>query len=351
VEHYYAQVEARYEKRIQSFIPSNVRMYLPMLMPLLFLGITSGLSRRPAAARWRAAAGVGLTLVDLCVIGVQFNPAVSSDEVFPIPDGVEVIRRDAELYRVVGTGLTLYPNSGMTLGLYDVRGYDAVLPQRYVNLIDRVDGHYRHGLNSLFVEVDSPLLDLLNVKYALADGPLQGRWELVYAGQGSVNVYRNPDALPRAFVVHEADIVDGPAASLARVTDPSFDFRRSVVLEQTPTNWNPPSSGHPGDSTVTVVDYGPNEVVLAVSTSTTGLLVLTDTYAPGWRAYLDDTSAPVHVANHAFRVVVVPRGQHRVQFRYQPTTFSIGLWTSVLSSVIALVVAALIILRRRRLGR
>jgi hypothetical protein len=351
LEYYYAEVDARYQKRLQSFSPSNARMYLPVLIPLLFLGMTSGLSRWLGAVRWRAAAAVGLTIVDLFLIGIQFNPAVSPDEVFPVPDGVEVIRRDGELYRVVGTGLTLYPNSGMAVGLHDVRGYDAVLPQRYVDLIDRVDGHYRHGLNSLFVEVDSPLLDLLNVKYALADRPLGGKWELVHEGQGDANVYRNPDALPRIFVVHQAEIVDSPAASLARVTDPSFDFRRSVVLEQAPEDWTSPPPGRSVEATARVTDYGSNEVIVAVSTTATGILVLTDTYAPGWRAYLDDKTVPVYIANHTFRAVVVPPGQHQVRFTYQPTSFSVGLWISVLSAVVALVVAALILIRRQRVGR
>ncbi|NLF00802.1 MAG: YfhO family protein [Anaerolineales bacterium] len=350
IENYYAEVEARYEKRLHSFLPTNVTMFLPALIAFVYAGFTRCLGPRLPAGRLRAAMVIGLTMADLFLVGMRFNPSTAPGGVVPVPDAVSFLRQDSALFRVVGTGLTLYPNSGMMLGLQDVRGYDAILPQRYVALIDRIQGHYRHGLNSLFVEVDAPLLDMLNVKYALTDQELGDKWELVYEGQGAVNVYRNSDVLPRATVVHQAEIVPDAAASLARVTDPSFDFRHAVVLEEAPEDWKPPSAASTG-AYAHVTEYQPNQLTVEVDTPEQGVLVIVDTYAPGWRAELDGQPTRLYIANHAFRAVMVPPGAHEVQLRYWPASFAVGMWISLAAGAFAVGAALLLVVRNRRTAR
>ena len=69
-----------------------------------------------------------------------------------------------------------------------------------------------------------------------------------------------------------------------------------------------------------------------------GLLVLTDTYAPGWQARVDDVVTPIMVANHAFRAVVVPAGAHVVEFSYRPLALRLGIGLSV--STVAMMLGA-----------
>lgn len=54
------------------------------------------------------------------------------------------------------------------------------------------------------------------------------------------------------------------------------------------------------------------------------LLVFTDAYYPGWRAYLDGSETPILRANDAFKAVVVPPGTHRVEFVFRPVRVYIG---------------------------
>jgi hypothetical protein len=347
LEYYYAQVEEKYEKRLASFLPSNVVMYLPILIALACLALHRWGQRLCSSTKMWAYAALGLTMLDLFLVGMPFNPTIAPEHIFPTPDAVHFLQQDPDIYRVCGTGLTLYHNSGMVFGISDIRGYETIVPQRYVDLIDRVDGHYRLGIRSLFTKTDSPLLDLLNVKYVLTGQELGGRWELAYRGTGSVNVYRNRDVLPRAFVVYRAEVVDSAAQSLQRITDSAFDFRERVVLEDPPAEWAEPPE-IPAAAAVRIANYEPNYIRVEVGAAADGLLVLTDTYAPGWKALLDGQAMPVYVADHAFRAVVVPAGTHQVEFMYEPLSFKAGATISLLTAVILILFFAFKAQARRR---
>jgi uncharacterized membrane protein YfhO len=79
-----------------------------------------------------------------------------------------------------------------------------------------------------------------------------------------------------------------------------------------------------------------------------GVLVLTDTYVPGWQAQVDGKPASVYVADYAFRAVRVPSGQHRVEFVYTPASFSIGATISLVALACCVVWIAAILYRKAR---
>jgi uncharacterized membrane protein YfhO len=77
-------------------------------------------------------------------------------------------------------------------------------------------------------------------------------------------------------------------------------------------------------------------------------LVVSDVYYPGWTATIDDQPTQVYPANFAFRAVLVPPGEHRVAFTFEPATWRAGSIISVLT-VIGLIGLSVIAWRRRRL--
>ncbi|MEK7785296.1 MAG: YfhO family protein, partial [Chloroflexota bacterium] len=65
-----------------------------------------------------------------------------------------------------------------------------------------------------------------------------------------------------------------------------------------------------------------------------GYVVLSDTYYPGWRVFVDGEPQPLLRANYLFRAVAVPAGQHEVVFEYAPLSATVGLAVSIVSLVI-----------------
>lgn len=346
LEHYYALVEERYDRTLAQFLPTHVVMYLPVLVPCAWLIAYRLRQQRDAPQVWTLVA-LGLTALDLFITGMPFNPTTAPEELFPVPGAIRFLQQDPDLYRVCGTGTILNPNSSTIFGISDIRGYDAIAPRRYADLVARMEGHFGISHYTLFSKANAPLLGLLNVKYVLTEQDPGAGWALAYQDAGPVRVYQNLNVLPRAFVVYQADIVGSAQASLARVTDSGFDFRRRVVLEQDPPGWSAPIELPTAGAEVTIAAYEAGRVRLTVDTRVKGLLVLTDTYMPGWRATIDGQATGIYVANHAFRAIVIPAGSHQVEFVYAPSSFWGGAAISLTAALATL--ATLLVLRVKRI--
>ena len=205
------------------------------------------------------------------------------------------------------------------------------------------------------VRADAPnlrLLDLFGTRFivegfqtSFEQQEAPERFPLVYASDG-VKVYENTAAYPRAFVVGQAEIVSEPRRVLDRLTNPDFDPRTSVILEEQPARL-PPAGSAAARSDVQFETYATRQVVLRVHTDAPGFLVLTDTYYPGWTAEIDAARAPIYRADYLYRAVFIDAGDHRVVFRYEPSSFRWGL----LGGAAGLALLALGLLKGRRRGR
>jgi len=89
-------------------------------------------------------------------------------------------------------------------------------------------------------------------------------------------------------------------------------------------------------------------VAITVDSATSGFLVLSDLFYPGWKAFVGEREVPIYRANYLFRAVWLPQGRHSVRFEYHPASFRYGL---IVSAGTALVVLAVVCARRRLQGR
>lgn len=86
-----------------------------------------------------------------------------------------------------------------------------------------------------------------------------------------------------------------------------------------------------------LVSYGPNRIEARYDADRDCLLYLSDTYYPGWKAYVDGKETPVYRANLAFRALEVPKGKHDVVFAYAPRSFYAGLLVTLTGIALCLV--------------
>ncbi len=250
---------------------------------------------------WKPLAVI-ILITDLFLAGAGFNPAVNPALLEFKPKVVQWLEeRQSEdpFFRINsfdtpdGPGnKLLLANAGMYSNLFDVRGYDSVIPAQYARfmqliqpngdlLFNRVGPIYYDGYNAL----DSALLDLLGVRYVLTTVDINNpTYQLVYDDES--RVYENSDALPRAFLVYN-EMSAGDDLDLALR---SLNPRQQIILDGqtnglgrdlTPSDAAPAATAEPS---VEISEYSPNQVQLTVHLSQPGWLILADSYFPGWRA-------------------------------------------------------------------
>jgi hypothetical protein len=192
--------------------------------------------------------------------------------------------------------------------------------------------------------VDDPTCDWGGWVEPTVSGTLEPTMELVHDGPN--RIYRNPQALPRAWLVHrvaevEPDDLDAVAGHLqAGSFDPSLE---AVVEGRIDRGLGPAGIG----DAVRVVDYRADRVELEVRASSPALLVISDMVYPGWRATVDGVERSILPTNMIMRGVVVGENDRQVVFSYRPDRLAVGL---VVSGLVALgCVAALAVSFRRRI--
>jgi len=84
-----------------------------------------------------------------------------------------------------------------------------------------------------------------------------------------------------------------------------------------------------------------NRISLKAVFTKPGYVIFNDSYAPGWHAWVDGNPRPVFRADGLFMAVPLSEnGLHQIDFRYEPTSFRLGLFLTMLSLCFFLFAAA-----------
>lgn len=265
--------------------------------------------------------------------------------------------RDKELYRVMRMASDkprkcfhddiLSSNTQMVYGIYDAQGYLSFLLQRYGEFMNHIEpGIYINEPGENFIcglnnteSLNSRLIDLANVKYILSAREIKNnRFSLVYDKE--FKIYLNKNVLPRAFLVPRAKLIKDPKQILGYMGSDEFESEKEVILEEEPSLRIPSRSIISTNSRVLIERYEAERVVLNITADCDGWLVLSDTYYPGWKAYVDDKTVRIYNADYVFRAVEIKKGKHKVTFNYSPVSFKSGLYISIFTVIIALILIA-----------
>jgi uncharacterized membrane protein YfhO len=92
----------------------------------------------------------------------------------------------------------------------------------------------------------------------------------------------------------------------------------------------------PGNHTCSIVAYEPGYVRINATVQRDAYLVLSDTYYPGWEGYVDGKRETVLRANYVLRALFVPKGNHTFEFKYEPTSFKLGIAVTALTALLLL---------------
>ena len=309
--------------------------------------------------RWWPVAAIALLVIDLFSIGYGFNPRSDPKLLDQTPPAVAFLQQDKDIFRVGTLDMPdqklFNQNSLMPYGIQDIRGYDSIIPRRYTEYMNMIEGQGELLYNRISPfywagSLDSALVDLLNVKYIATTQRLSNpKLSLVYDGE--VLIYQNKNVLPRAFLVQQAQVITDEAA--LKTAMKSLNPTKEVLIEEAavfPHHPDPSSTRNPATSKMGawIRQYTPNKVTVEVSLPWPSYLVLSDSYFPGWIADLrpagkpdaDAVTVPILRADYNFRAVALDAGEYEVTFRYSPLSLRVGMLASVLSFVILLLIGA-----------
>lgn len=299
---------------------------------------------------------LGIVILELSISTVMAVPTCSADRFLgrdPVSDALER-HRPEEPFRVRARD-SFYSDLQAWRDGIEKTNIGDVFQIRHGTEITRL-------LYSVFQESDAPsarpldadlartVLDRMGVALLLSDRPLRlevgPMLESGRTGTSGFELIQNPSTLPRARVIPRVDVVE-PSRTLDRLAE--VDPRSFVVMTRDPMQ------GIEGErQPFTPVEYRqehPDRIVLRVTTEAPGLLVVADTWMPGWRATLNGRPVPLLRGDHAFRVVaLLEPGPVEVVMTYRAPGLVIGGMLSV-GSVLLMAVIGLTGTVRRRFPR
>lgn len=320
-------------------------VWWPVTLALCLGGVVLAWTRGRLSRLGLGSAVLGLVLVDGLVFGRDFNPTWSARATVIDSVTADIVTRETGLYRTATVDRVQPPSLdeellssslGLLVGTRDVILLSPLLLPRHESLLATVglDVGMDHGpAKARDVVEHLPLVDMMGVRYLVSVHAL-GSARLEQLLDGPVKVYRNPMARKRAFLVGCTIEASDPASALETLT--AIDPRRAAVVEGPGI----PCGDPPGD--VRIVSYGPQEVLLEASLVRPGLLVLADTWYPGWEAEVDGAPTEVLRTNVTFRGVRLDAGHHEVRFVYRPwwgAAVPLGLGAWALLGLLGLVAA------------
>ena len=190
---------------------------------------------------------------------------------------------------------------------------------------------------------DMRLLGLLGVRYVVRDAATAGTTD---ANSQGVTIMENPQALPRALLVHTVRATKDQDQALKIVSSPDFDLRTEATSAGRACASGPAGAA----DRVDLVRNDPERVSAKVTASAAGLLVIGTVDYPGWEATVDGRSQPVLPVDGLIQGICLPAGQHTVELRFTPSQWTLALALS-LASLGAVVVFTAWPIRRKSAGR
>jgi hypothetical protein len=241
----------------------------------------------------------------------------------------------------------LPPERSALWGVPSASRFSTIMPQRFAELLHLQDDG---GVEGEWGRFDDRSLDLASVRFIGVPAPEQyrkrgvfeayewnirdeRRWRAVRMVPGG-RIYENLRVLPRVRLVPRALVLESDevlrAIRTSRLPDGTlFEPREMALVEEAVEMMAGPTAAANGAARI--VEATSEHLTVETESTAEALLVVSDSYYPGWTAEVGGRPARVLRANYAQRGVKVPAGRHSVIFEYRPQSLRVGFGISALS--------------------
>jgi hypothetical protein len=223
----------------------------------------------------------------------------------------------------------LLPNTGIFHGFDYFQEIDAFSRRPYLVFLRVAD--------RLEPEKRIRVLGALNVKYLVSLRPLaENGISLVRHFPAYPSwLYKIDRTVPRVYIVGRSTVEKDPKRVIQRLASAEFDPTQEVLLDE---DLGIQQRGRL-IATADLIRYDNSSVSIKASLSDSGILIVADSFYQGWKAYVNGKEEVIRSANLFFRAVPLPPGNHTVEFRYEPRSFTIGFAVTSIALLSVLVIS------------
>lgn len=265
------------------------------------------------------------SLIDVMVINTKYLGSETYQEpegnsmVFQKSKADEAILADKSFFRVLNVSGNPFTENFTSYWYNSVGGYHAAKLRIYQDLIER---QLSKGMNI-------PVLNMLNTKYFIQkDRQYQ-----------TSNFQLNDGALGNVWFVNNIQYVKTADEEMNSLD--SFDAKQTAFVREKYRNLIPNTLRADSASKISLVKNDNDIVTYASQSASDQFAVFSEIYYEGgWKALIDGKEAPIVRVNYVLRGLVIPAGNHNIEFRFEPQGYLTGRSLTNIFSLLMLAMVA-----------
>ena len=291
-----------------------------------------------------------LILADMFMVNKRFvnndsfaSPSRVENPFEPSPADNQILQDKTLDYRVLNLTKDAFNDAGTSFYHKSIGGYHGAKLRRYQELIENnIEKDIRAFSRTMNTD-STPILNMLNTRYFIIPG-----------NDKQPVAYPNNKALGNCWFVGGVNLVESADAEMSALQN----FRpetTAIVNREFSEQLNSFTPHRDSTDVIRLNEYAPNQLSYSYHSAGKGLAVFSEIYYPkGWNAYVDGQVTPHFRADYVLRAMVLPAGDHKIVFKFEPKVFIAGELISLISSIIliafVLVMAAWEFMKFRKAG-
>lgn len=239
----------------------------------------------------------------------------------------------------------LHPNLSIFYNLPSAEIYTALYTRRWMYFISLIQS----GMNTETVtksvnKASSNLLSASNITHIIGtkDFNAEGFTKVFETVEpvfdfSHLVIYKNENAVDRAYFTNNYTVADTVADVFSMLISTSFEPGNTVIIEK---NIDLPKDTTKQNAEIEILTDEHQYLSIKLNAPKDGLLVVSDSYYPGWKALVDGKETEILPANINQRAVIIPKGEHTIEFIYTSMSLEKGRIISAVTLAIIVILAA-----------
>jgi hypothetical protein len=282
---------------------------------------------------------IALTVIDLSLVNKHHLKPENLKKFTDLYENFEplktdiLLQEDESIYRILP--FDEFQDNRWTYYHQSIGGYHGAKLKRYNDIIMRC----LHSEITAGIPINWNIINMLNVKYVifnqrhdLTKTPLQLVEPLERIDRSKTYAtYENIDCLPRAWFVKNSEVIKERERIFLKLNDPIFNPKNTAILENEIETF-----GYDENGVIMIEEKDFHYASWITQNNTDALMVVSEIYYPaGWNFYIDNKKVEHFPVNYVLRGLIVPSGNHKIEMKFEPKTYSISIKLSILGIILA----------------